>query len=794
MIGFVLSSSRRKLVLGVLILGLAFMLPMVFGGKVNAFPLVPDPGSGGEPAIPADTRARFMECDVDPGENTHWLSWLSAPGQPSALVHTVDYGTASTNLHFQFASAVCHNHSPYTNYAREHIVGHSAGLSTSAPLYLDINYNTAGGTQGTYRRTSKVMTFAPAGGFTETRTYTFEINVKTVNRVLIGGSYRYFCVNAEVGDPLLSISNLNDISRCYTFTVRQNFRIVVRPRNNAPSGRYTAVCGEGNRYGEIVVTANAADSDGDSVSIVTSVSGSGTNPPNYVGSARNNISIGTVTRPPNGGTYTISGTISDGTVSVNMASTSVTCSRPPTTWECNFQIIGLSGGNIEIGVPFTVRVTIRNTSAPYALGMNQNTHPVSISASPSGLSGIGPSSSYAYQAGSGPGSIPPTTATVDDTGIIASEANRYEFTVRVGGTACFGSANVVTGVYPYLKEFGGDVWVGGNFVNSSSGSCEPPMGSNGSIFAHNTSSDPENNGRYIGSSAQLTVTSLMSINQFSSAGNRDAAVPSGNTYSPKGLTFANNNSAFEYGGGFGANEARCITDYYNSTRDTGLGNAVFTGSLSANTGRIQYVMSGGTVGAGGAINVPNGTQVAVFSSGDVFIRNNIQFESGASSVNQLPNFALVVCGNIYIDSSVTVLDGLYIAQSGRVGSDGRCIRSADSVNGTIYTCATALGVACNQANVFSEGNRQLTINGGLIANRIKWLRILADRSLSTASFGEVPNFGTGRGTGASEVVNFTPAMYLAPSGLADPDESPDGDGEAGTSEPYDAIRSLPPIF
>src|SRR5690606_40563529 len=44
MIGFVLSSSRRKLVLGVLILGLAFMLPMVFGGKVNAFPLVPEIG------------------------------------------------------------------------------------------------------------------------------------------------------------------------------------------------------------------------------------------------------------------------------------------------------------------------------------------------------------------------------------------------------------------------------------------------------------------------------------------------------------------------------------------------------------------------------------------------------------------------------------------------------------------------------------------------------------------------------------------------------------------------------
>lgn len=323
------------------------------------------------------------------------------------------------------------------------------------------------------------------------------------------------------------------------------------------------------------------------------------------------------------------------------------------------------------------------------------------------------------------------------------------------------SQTLIVGTRPYLKEFGGDVWSGGAITSGAD--CTAPDDSPGNIFAFNRGSA----GSYMGSSAQLTITALMSINGFASAGQRSSL---SNTIPPKGLSFANNNSA-EYGGEYGAGAARCITDYFTETRASELDGGNFNGTLPSDRGRVQYESGAITVSG---LSVPLGTQAAVYADGNVYITGNIEFATGASRLSDMPYFALIVRGNIYIDPSVTRIDGLFVAQP----------RTGASNSGVVYTCATSSSRPCSRTNVLEEGDRQLAINGSLVAQRIKWLRTYG--SLAGATNGELPNFATGHGTNAAEVVNYTPELYLAPSPLELVDEN--------GARHYDAIRSLPPVL
>lgn len=330
---------------------------------------------------------------------------------------------------------------------------------------------------------------------------------------------------------------------------------------------------------------------------------------------------------------------------------------------------------------------------------------------------------------------------------------------------------------PYLKTFGGEVMAGGSIGGSIGGSsCTPPSG-RGGIYTW----AEERGGNYVGSSAQLTISSLLSVNQFYSASQRSGT---SNSLPPKGLTIANtgpsgSTPASTYGGGSG--NALCITDYYNDTRDSNLPTHSWSSALPANAGRVQYTSSGDlTIGSN--LNIPTGTQAAVYVDGNVFINSQITYATGASTWNDHPYFVIVARGNIYIGPDATRLDGLYVSQP-------------DSSNnrGTIYTCALGLNQTYGASSVYDNCQNQLTINGGLVARDIRFLRFHG--SLEEAVQNELPNFASGQGTKAAEVINYTPEMFLAPSPLKRPNSSPSD----STSNPraigkYDSIRSLPPVY
>lgn len=467
-----------------------------------------------------------------------------------------------------------------------------------------------------------------------------------------------------------------------------------------------------------------------------------------------------------------------------------------------------TGSLIEAGTDYRPQVTVRNDGTSARPAITAGTVTVTVGTT---------TRTWTYATNTTTGQLPTSTsrasATSDLTAVTLTDAGSYTVTATATATGdglnvdptpvdC-GDYNQLAGQMPYLKEFGGDVWTGGNFTYIDP-SCIAPAASPGNAFGFAQPAGTAANGGtpYRGMSTQLTLTALMNINGVYSASNRDvhAQIPMrsaagidtlipARTYAPKGLTFANTGGigpASTFGGGFGEDSTagRCITNYFDDTRDHTLTQLGGFAPSAIPAGRSQYHLTGNRTLP--ATTVPTGSQTAVFVDGDVYIAGNITLAEGAASLEQMPYFALIVRGDIHIAAGVTRLDGLYVAQP-----------HVNGTRGTIYTCSRndsgtyrPHGVSSDPAlDVFAQCDRQLAVNGSVVANRIKWLRI--HRSLRDGAFGETPNFATGAGTNAAEVVNYTPQMWLAPSPLRNPGEA---HGSTGNSGRYDAIRALPPVY
>lgn len=448
---------------------------------------------------------------------------------------------------------------------------------------------------------------------------------------------------------------------------------------------------------------------------------------------------------------------------------------PQAAYSCTAELI--PAGPFEIGEQFALRITINNTSTnPSTPAMNQTTHPVSVSTSPAGITGVDPP--YAYSAGPGSTYVP---GAAGDGGIYSNTPGYYTFTISVGGRTC-PIPSVVIGHKSYMRTYGSDVWAGGGFTPS----CTPASGS-GDIYGWALANSPAA-GDHRGSGAQFSVTALLSINEYFSASTRATGT---NSSPPKGLTFANTGAGppnSTYGGGF-AGAGRCITDYWGTTQDVSLQNVgSFNGAApSFPAGRHQFVNGGDLlIDTGGSnITVPNGSQIAIFVNGDVQINDNFLFSTAArASNNDIPYVVIIARGNIYIDNDVSRIDAVLIAQPN--GANG----------GTIHTCTrqdTYLTGVINQPtgtpNHYSEcSGRQLTINGALVAQRIKFQRVFG--TLASSAAREAPALNTGQGTNAAEIINYNPELYLAPSPLKRPTELFDGADRGG----YDAISGLPPVL
>lgn len=181
--------------------------------------------------------------------------------------------------------------------------------------------------------------------------------------------------------------------------------------------------------------------------------------------------------------------------------------------------------------------------------------------------------------------------------------------------------------------------------------------------------------------------------------------------------------------------------------------------------------------AGGQIT--KGSHVTMYVEGDVSITRNIAYEgiaTGWANRGEIASFKLIVLGSIFIDRSVTQLDGVYVAVP--KGTDGwnKANSYADPNPGTISTCASGfdsynpttydlarIEVVC--------GPRQLTVFGGLIAQQLWLLRAYGASS--------DPNEVSGT---AAERIFYTPEVWLSHQ------ENTDVNLNAG----YDSILALPP--
>lgn len=324
----------------------------------------------------------------------------------------------------------------------------------------------------------------------------------------------------------------------------------------------------------------------------------------------------------------------------------------------------------------------------------------------------------------------------------SGQTTTWGFDVGQPSTGCI---NVIG--KSYLKIYGGDVRVGGG-VGAIQSECR--VNNNSSIIAHNRFSD------FAGAGGQYAVMGMNIINQFASAQYNfmNANPTSGDR--PTELTFANQPSgSYGYGQGWGST-ARCI----GYVEELPNGTPVETGSVSIN----------------GTTSVPPGTSIVRHVKGNVYIRHDIRYVGSGSwtSPGQIPEFQLVVEGDIYIDNGVNQLDGLYVAIPDFATGNG----------GNIYTCATSMGSVPN--NTFSQCKSQLVVNGALVAKKVHFLRDCGTLARSVVSEPTVYSGGTNDqvcsgANHAAEVINYTPLHWIRSSVGPPPDR-------------YDAITSLPPIL
>ncbi len=371
----------------------------------------------------------------------------------------------------------------------------------------------------------------------------------------------------------------------------------------------------------------------------------------------------------------------------------------------------------------------------------------------------------------------PSVGTMNSAGVIISRSVNTRYAPAGDANLCdqcdpIASCSTFIVDETYLKIYGADIRAGGGF---GSGTCNS---STGGVFGFGyRPGTPATSTDYRGTSSQLGIMSLLNVNGVYSAAQRTASPTV-----PRGLTFSSTGGDSTYGGDFDGTASGggiCIPDYFNNTRSGSVGKVgtVNAAIAASPEGKSQYTAN--TLGGSGDITVPLRHQVAVYIDGNLVIDRNITLATGAGQPSDLPFFALIVRGNIYIAPNVSRLDGLYIAQpnNGQQATQGR-----------IYTCSNGATpyVAANIATACDDN--QLVINGALVAQQVKFLRTL--RSLrDTPSTSEAPNFANGTGTNAAEVINYTPEMYIAPSPLLDPVTSAAGTGV----NRYDAIYSLPPV-
>lgn len=329
------------------------------------------------------------------------------------------------------------------------------------------------------------------------------------------------------------------------------------------------------------------------------------------------------------------------------------------------------------------------------------------------------------------------------------------------------------GTKPYMKAYGGNV-ESGSYITYNTGTGTASCGTNTDDRAGTIRAWNQGTGSYLGSGTNGGVVAAGNITGFRSTNAQT-------TLSQRGLTFANNNGA-TYGGNFGAFDYQC-NDYTQAIKNA---TSYTSGTLGATTisgnGYQPVTTPSGpdSTPVMKAITNPTVAQGGTFvHTGDLYITGNATYNTAAvNNVALLPHFKMIVLGNIYIASTVTQLDGEYVAvDTGATGT------------GNIVDCATTSatpGVArmLDDDEIPVYCANKLTVNGSLTARSVKYFRVgpssggVPSGTVSKATATETPAT-----TNASEVINYTPQSWL-----------PRGAIITNIGNPYDSMTGLPPVL
>lgn len=366
---------------------------------------------------------------------------------------------------------------------------------------------------------------------------------------------------------------------------------------------------------------------------------------------------------------------------------------------------------------------------------------------------------------------------------------RLDHTTHNGGDApvapatCTDSVEIIAS--PYFQSFRGDV-IAGYGIKDNAGVC----GTNASAVRAAIGLNQDATG-IIGAGTQTAVIASNQVEGFRSAITQTS--PANVNDQPWIRIFANANPPRNtndplsgiYGGMF--NTVLCAENWFDDKPTTiTTSSAVNYGSV---TGVVQYANGSSPVRltANGSIT---GIR-KIFVDGDVLIGNGsdsayVYNASGWTSVDNIPSVVIAAEGNIYIDASITRLDGIFVARGSIITcadttvSPGSLPNPANEIPGTaLYR----IGGACY--------TNPLTLNGAFVSDSVRLWR--TGGSVAQAMIGGTvqesqPLQSYAEGLTLAETFRLTPEFFLTQR----PDET-SLNGEPGKKY-MDSLINLPPTF
>lgn len=335
---------------------------------------------------------------------------------------------------------------------------------------------------------------------------------------------------------------------------------------------------------------------------------------------------------------------------------------------------------------------------------------------------------------------------------------------------------------PIMRAYGNDVFAGGGYFDGSTCVTQGTPVTNPAVkgFGRYSSASPMDHSTYSGTGTELAVFTPGEIMGF---------LPGANMTTARSalweLSFANTvdnatikkiPASYNYGGGFGS--SYCPS--FPTPISPQLRNGATLNISSLPSG--DYVVSRASVDIIAPTPIAEGTRIRIFTDGDIFIRNNIQYANvapGWASAGDIPLVEIYPAGNILVSDAVSEMTGVFKAK----GNFYSCVAAS---NGQILypnklpTEYNTPGVGHHMTYIANNCQTKLTVYGSVTAEQMFLYRTTRE-GLENAVVGENRTSGN-----LAEAFVFSPEVYLAYLSA-----HPSSGATVGSP---DSVVSLPPVY